>query len=179
MHRTLATIAIGILFVAPAAPAKAQAIVTQPDYGAARAGLRVGYGGHGLDLQASVDSPRFGSLVRFRADIGHGAWLGINNEEFAPTVTRVAASVLFYFAPRHLPEFPAYVGAGVGAFVPHDEGYRTRVGTRVILGMELTVDRWTAGPELEFDLSPGNLDQFRRKDLVPTIRAGIAIRRRF
>ena len=62
------------------------------NYDSARAGLRVGYGGHGLDLQASVDSPRFGSLVRIRADVGHGHWVGINGEEFTPRVTRVAAS---------------------------------------------------------------------------------------
>ena len=178
MHRRLAAIAIVILFVTPAAPARAQTI-TLANYDAARAGLRVGYGGHGLDLQASVDSPRFGSLVRFRADVGHGAWVGINNEEFAPTVTRIAASALFYFAPRDLPEFPAYVGVGIGAFVPHDDGFRTRMGTRLTLGMELTVDRWTVGPEIELDLTSGKRDQFRRTDLVPTGRVGIAIRRHF
>ena len=178
MHRTLATIAIGILFVAPAATASAQT-VRLVDYDAARAGLRVGYGGRGLDLQASVDSPRFLSYVRIRADVGHGAWLGINNEQFAPMVTRVAASALFYFAPSHAPELPAYLGLSVAAFVPHEEGVETRVGARLTLGMEVTLDRWTAGPELEFDLPPGKLDQFRQKDLVPTIRWGVAIRRRF
>ena len=177
MHRTLVAIAIGILFVAPAAPARAQTIVALDDYDTARAGLRVGYGGHGLDFQASVDSRRFVSLVRFRADVGHGHWLGINAEEFAPRVTRVAASALFYFAPRHQPELPAYVGAGIAAFVPHGDGFPARVGGRVIAGMELSVDRWTVGPEIEFDLTPGELAQ--RKDLLPTGRIGIAIRRHF
>jgi len=179
MNRSLAAIAIVILFVVPVAPASAQTSVVLPNYDAARAGFRVGYGGHGVDLQASVDSPRFASLVRFRADVGHGDWVGINNEEFAPPVTRVAASALFYFSHRNQPEFPAYVGVGIGAFVPHDDGFRTRVGTRLTLGMELTVDRWTVGPELELDLTPGKLDQFRRTDLVPTGRVGIAIRRGF
>jgi hypothetical protein len=178
MHRSLA-IAIVVLFSAPAAPARAQTIVSLLNYDSARAGLRVGYGGHGLDLQASVDSPRFGSLVRFRADVGHGHWVGINGEEFTPTVTRVAASALFYFAPRERPEFPAYVGVGIGAFVPHDDGFTTRIGPRLTLGMEGSVDRWMVGPELEFELSPGNLDRFRRKDLLPTARVGIAIRRHF
>ena len=75
MHRSLAAIAIAILFVAPAAPARAQTTVALVDYDTARAGIRVGHGGRGLDLQASVDSPRFGSLVRFRADVGHGHWV--------------------------------------------------------------------------------------------------------
>jgi hypothetical protein len=94
-------------------------------------------------------------------------------------VTRVAASALFYFAPRERPEFPAYVGVGIGAFVPHGDGFTTRIGPRLTLGMEGSVDRWTVGPELEFELSPGNLDRFRRKDLLPTARVGIAIRRQF
>jgi hypothetical protein len=179
MHHTLTAIAIGILFVASAAAAEAQTIVTLSDFDTARAGLRVGYGGRGLDLQASVDSPRFGSLVRFRGDIGHGHWVGINAEELGPRVTRVAASALFYFAPRDRPEFPAYVGVGIGAFVPHGDGFTTRIGPRLTLGMEGSVDRWTVGPELEFDLSPGKLDQFRRTDLLPTARIGVAIRRHF
>src|SRR5688500_19503079 len=58
MHRTLVAIAIGILFVAPAAPAKAQTSIALANYDGARAGLRVGHGGRGLDLQASVDSRR-------------------------------------------------------------------------------------------------------------------------
>ena len=45
VHRSLAPIAIVILFVAPAAPARAQTTVTLLDYDAPRAGLRVGYGG--------------------------------------------------------------------------------------------------------------------------------------
>ena len=64
MHPTLSAIAIGVLFVAPNAPARAQTIVALTDYDTARAGLRVGCGGHGLDLQASVDSRRFASLIR-------------------------------------------------------------------------------------------------------------------
>jgi hypothetical protein len=179
MHRTLATIAIAVLCVASAAPARAQTIVALQDYDTARAGLRVGYGGHGMDLQASIDSRRYVSLARLRADVGHGHWLGINAEEFAPRVTRVGVSALFYFAPRHQPELPAYVGVGIAAFVPHADGFAARVGGRLILGMELSVERWTAGPEIEFDLTPGKLDRFQRKELVPTFRVGIAIRRHF
>ena len=179
MHRSLAAIAIVILFLAPAAPAGAQTIVPLPDYDAARAGLRVGYGGRGLDLQASVDSPRFLSFVRFRGDVGHGHWVGINAEEIAPRVTRFGASALLYFARRGRPEFPVYVGVGMGAFVPHGEDFPARMGKRLIVGMELSGDRWTVGPELEIDFSPGKLDRFVRKDLVPTMRIGIAIRRHF
>ena len=179
MQRTLTAIAIGILFVAPAASASAQTIALV-NYDAARAGLRIGYGGHGLDLQASVDSRRFVSLVRFRADVGHGHWLGINNEENETRVTRLAASALFYFAPHYRPEFPAYLGVGIGAFVPHDDGFATRMGARLIAGMEGSGDRWTVGLEIELDLTAGTpLDRFPRKDLLPTGRVGIAIRRHF
>jgi hypothetical protein len=45
--------------------------------------------------------------------------------------------------------------------------------------MERSGDRWTVGPELEIDLSPGKLDRFVRKDLLPTVRIGIALRRHF
>jgi len=178
MHRTLAAIAIGVLLVAPAPPARAQTIALA-DHDAARAGLRVGYGGRGLDLQASVDSRRFASLVRFRADVGHGHWLGINNEENAPMVTRVAASALFYFAPPYQPEFPAYVGVGIGAFVPHGDGFPTRMGARVIAGMEGSGDRWTVGLEVGLGLTRGRLDRCTRRGLVRTGRVGMAIRRHF
>ena len=174
MHHRLAAIAIVILFITPAAPASAQTIALA-DYDAARAGLRVGHGGRGLDLQASVDSPRFLSLVRFRADIGHGHWLGINSNGDEPRVTRAAASALFYFAPSYRPEFPAYVGVGIGAYVPHGDGFPTRIGTRLIAGMEGSGNRWTVGLEGELDFTHGD----RRKDLLPTMRVGIAIRRHF
>ena len=179
MHRTLAAIAIVILIVAIPAPARAQTIAPLPDYDAARAGLRVGYGGRGLDLQASVDSPRFISFVRFRADVGHGHWIGINNERFAPRVTRVAASAHLYFWRRNLPGFSSYVGGGIAAFVPHGDDFATRTGKRVILGMEHSGDRWTVGPEIEIDLSSTRRDQFGRRGLAPTMRLGIAIRRNF
>ena len=183
MHRSLAAIAIVILFITPASSARAQTI-TLRDYDTPRAGLRVGYGGHGLDFQASLDSPRFASLVRFRADVGHGQWLGINSEGNEPRVTRVAASALFYFSPSHhgrpgRPDFPAYVGVGIGAFVPHGDGFPTRKGGRLTLGMEGSGDQWTVGLEGELDFISGTLDQFSRKDLQPTARVGIAIRRHF
>lgn len=120
MHCRLVAMSIVVLFVAPATPAGAQTPNALADFDCARAGLRVGHGGRGLDLQASVDSPRFGSFVRFRADVGHGRWLGINGGQFEPRVTRFAASALFYFARRDVPEFPAYIGVGIGAFLPHD-----------------------------------------------------------
>ena len=180
MHRSLAAIAIVILFAARAAPARAQTIVGPPDYDVARAGLRVGYGGSGVDLQASVDSPRFLNLVRFRADAGHGHWVGINSERNDPRVTRVATAALFYFAPSHRPEFPAYLGAGIGAFFPHGDGFPNQMGARVIAGMEGSGDQWTVGLEVELDLTPGKpLDRFPGKDLLPTGRVGIAIRRHF
>jgi hypothetical protein len=133
MHRTPTAIAIIILIVATAGSAAAQTIVPLPDYDAARAGLRVGYGGRGLDLQASVDSSRFVSLVR----------------------------------------------VGVGAFVPHGDDFAALMGKRLILGMEHSGYRWTVGPEIEIDLSPRGRDRFGRRNLVPTMRMGIALRRNF
>ena len=95
-------------------------------------------------------------------------------------VTRVAASALFYFAPPHQPEFPAYVGVGIGAFVPHGGGFATRTGGRLTAGMEGSGDRWTVSLEVEADLTSGKpLDRFPLKDLLPTGRVGIAIRRHF
>jgi hypothetical protein len=179
MHRCLATIAIVILFVAPAAPARAQTITLQ-NYDTPRAGLRLGHGGRGLDLQASVDSQRFGSFVRFRADVGHGHWLGINGNGNEPKVTRIAASALFYFAPSHQPDFPAYVGVGIGRFVPHGDGFPTRTGARLTAGMEGTADRWTVGLEVELDLTSGKpLKDFPGRDLLPAGRIGVGIRRHF
>jgi hypothetical protein len=139
----------------------------------------VGYGGHGADLDVSVESPRFGGLIRLRADVGHGAWVGINSGGNEPRVTRVAGSALLYFAPRDMPWFPAYVGIGIGKFMPHSEDFTARMGERLILGMEVSGDDWTIGPELEFDLTRGKLDQFVRKDPLPTFRVGVAFRRHF
>ena len=102
-------LAIVVILTSPAA-AQSISIV---DHDSARAGVRVGYGGHGVDLDVSVDSRRFARLVRFRGDVGHGAWLGINSEGNEPTVTRLAASALLYVTPRDMPEFPAYIGIGI------------------------------------------------------------------
>ena len=56
----------------------------------------------------------------------------------------------------------------------------TRMGTRVIAGMEGSGDRWTVGLEVELDLTSGKpLDRLPGKDLLPTGRVGIAIRRHF
>ena len=149
------------------------------DVDAARAGVRVGYGGRGLDLDVSVDSRRFASLVRLRADVGHGAWVGINGLGNEPPVTRLAASALLYFAPRDMPELPAYVGVGIGAFLPQGDDVPDRIGKRLIIGMELSGDGWAVGPEVEFDLTHSKLDPFVRHDLLPTFRIGIAVRRHF
>lgn len=178
MRCIVVPIRILAILVVITAPAAAQTIsIVDPD--SARAGVRVGYGGHGIDLDASVDSRRFAGLVRFRADVGHGAWVGINSEGNEPPVTRLAAAALLYFAPRDRPGLPAYVGIGIGAFLPHGEEFTTRTGTRLILGMEVSGDGWTVGPEIEFDLTRGRLDRFVRSDLLPTLRAGVAVRRHF
>jgi hypothetical protein len=160
------------------ATAAAQTI-TLSDPDAARAAVRVGYGGRGPDLDVSIDSPRIAGLFRFRGDIGHGHWLGINGNRDEPRVTRVAASALLFVAPRHAPDLPWFIGIGIGAFVPHGSEFRTRRGARLIIGMEGVFDRWAIGPEVEADLTNGALDRTVRKDLLPTFRVGIAVRRQF
>jgi hypothetical protein len=111
--------------------------------------------------------------------VGHGQWVGINNEENTPRVTRFAGSALLYFAGRGRPSFPTYVGVGIGAFVPHGDGFATRTGTRLTWGIERMGERWTVGAEIEVDLPLGERDRLVRTHLVPTTRAGLAIRRNF
>jgi hypothetical protein len=170
-----------IVMTATAAPLAAQTI-TAPGIESARVGIKPGYGGRGLDFDLSVDSARLAAF-RFRADVGHGHWVGINSNGNEPRVTRFAASALLFMAPRvhgrSRPEFPTYLGVGIGAYVPHGAGFAARTGVRVIAGMELSGEKWTAGPEFEADLTNRTLDQFVRKDLLPTFRIGFAIRRHF
>ena len=171
------TFLIAILALA-ASPAAAQTI-TLEDTTNARAGVRVGYPGKGVDWDLSIDSPRFMDAIRFRADIGHGHWSGINSNGDEPHVTRVAGAALLFIRPPDDPRTPllGYVGIGFAAFVPHRAGMPTQKGRRILLGMEGSVNRWDFGPEIEIDLANpayGQLDP-----LNPDIRFGIAFRRRF
>ena len=77
------------LLCAAAVSAEAQTI-TLVDNSSARGSLRLGYGGHGPDWDASIDSPLFANLVRFRAGMGIGKWDSEFDSHPDPTVTRSA-----------------------------------------------------------------------------------------
>ena len=165
----------GALFGTMVGTSAAQAI-TRIDTDAARASLRAGYGGHGPDLDVSVDTRQLLGAVRFRAGVGHGRWVGINSEGTPPTVTRAAASALLYFRDLRDPtNIRPYVGIGVTALAARGIDLDRRLGTRLTAGLEYTGERWTiALPEVELDIPRENA-----ADLFPTVRVGLAFRRRF
>jgi hypothetical protein len=165
-----------ILFSLLAVCADAQTMTTE-DLNAARASVRLGYGGDGPDWDVSLDSPKLADAFRIRAGIGHGSWVGINQNRTEPAITRLSAVALLYLRPRQVTfDFFGYVGAGVVALMPQRSGTTTQLGTRVVLGMEGTLGRWTIGPEVEVDLPRPDSGP---PALVPTLRGGFALRRRF
>jgi hypothetical protein len=168
-----------LIFTLLATAAAAQTF-TMENLDAARAGVRVGYGGHGADWNVSADSPRLASLVRVRADIGHGSWVGINSAGHEPDVTRLGVSALM-FLRRHdaPPSLFGYVGFGFIRLIPHREGLRKQSGRRLLLGMEGSAGRWSVGPEFEIDITGGHDAAMAQDGLLPTIRLGLALRRRF
>ena len=64
------------MLIGIAAQTSAQTM-TIDDIDAARVGVRVGFGGHGIDWQTSIDSPLLAGLGRFRADLGLGRWVSL------------------------------------------------------------------------------------------------------
>jgi hypothetical protein len=168
-----------IAIVTLVASSAAAQTITLDDERAARAGVRVGYGGKGVDWDLAIDSPRFANLIRFRADVGHGSWAGINSAGGEPDVTRVAGAALLVIRPPDDPRpvILSYVGIGIAAYVPHRAGMPTQKGKRIILGMEASVNRWDFGPEIEIDLASPISGPFDH--LNPAIRMGLAFRRRF
>ena len=171
--------AIVTLISATAGTSAAETITTH-NTDTARANVRVGYGGRGVDLDLSIDSPRLAHLVRFRAGVGHGHWVGINSAGNEPAVTRLAISALFFIPTRDVrPILEPYVGIGIGAFVPRGAAINTQTGRRLILGMEGSGESWTVGTEVEVDFTTGDDGPSVRDDLLPTFRIGLALRRRF
>lgn len=170
--------------------AAAQAVTVYDPGASARANVKVSYGGHGPDLDASVESPLLMTFVRVRGAIGRGNWVGVAETHppsgSDPSVTRLAGAVMItgHFAARGRPPEDYvrwYVGAGITALVPRGVGMDRQRGTRVILGVDFSGERWTVAPELEFDI-PRHSDvsrPFRGDDLVPTARIGLALRRHF
>lgn len=178
MRRIRVLTLTGILIAGSAAGAGAQ-IITSYDNSGARASAKVGYGGHGLDWDASVDSPLMADFLRVRGSLGRGKWRSEFDSYDDPIVTRLAASaIVFIRSPRDL---KPYVGVGVAAYVPRGIDWNTRRGGRLILGMEGSGERWTIGLEVELDL-PNESPNARRgidDDLYMAGRIGLALRRRF
>jgi hypothetical protein len=163
------------------ASAGAQTITTYDNSGA-RASLRIGYGGHGIDWDTSVDSPLLADLVRFRGSVGQGRWASEFDSSPDPTVTRLAASAIVFIPPRYpQDDLRPYVGVGLSAYLPRGVGVNTRTGTRLIAGLEGSGERWTVGLEVELDLPRlNNVDRPAiGDDLFLAGRIGIAVRRRF
>jgi hypothetical protein len=167
--------------LALAAPCVAQTItLINPD--GARAGVKVGYGGRGPDVSASIDSPQFGGL-RMRLDAGIGRWVGMDSQPppagTNPVVGRVAAMAILTWRPY--PEnFRPMIGLGYAAYVPHHQEMLKQRGVRVLLGFDCVVDQWSVAPEIELDVpSYGGRPMRTGADLLPTHRFGIAVRRRF
>lgn len=153
--RTLATPAI--ILVMASVTLSAQSLMVGDEEGA-RVTAQIGHGGNGLDVAAALDSPAVGHLIRFRADVGHGAWDGINSRGGEPPVTRATGSALLFFRPPDQPPIRGYVGIGIGAYLPHRGSMHTQFGPRLTLGFEGEGYPWTIGSLSPFaDVS----DEFR------------------
>jgi hypothetical protein len=174
------------LIVTASAVASSAQTITLEDTSAARAGVRIGYGGRGPDFAASFDSPRFADFVRFRADLGVGRWTDwfeswppVGDD---PSVMRMAGAVLLYV---HRPELPPnllmYGGVGFSAYLPRGVDVPRQRGTRLIFGIEGSGERWDIGPEVEVELPASRSESIPHisNNLLPTARIGVAIRRRF
>jgi hypothetical protein len=183
--RTLRLLSAAVTLTCVTAASAAAQTITLHDNSAARAGLRVGYGGHGVDWDTSIDSPLLADLVRFRGSVGHGRWDSEFDSYADPVVTRLGASALIFIRSRY--DLRPYVGLGLSAYVPRGGTFTTRTGRRLIAGAEGSGERWTVGLEVEIDLPrqdevgghPSRFVPFVNNELFPAGRIGIAVRRRF
>jgi hypothetical protein len=173
---------IAALLIAVAAPAAAQITIIDPD--TARAAFRVGFGGRGLDVDGSIDSPLLAGIFRLRGSVGEGRWVGLGEVPppagASPRVLRAAASALVFIPKGPLsPNVSTYIGLGVAAYSPLGVDIDRQFGKRVIWGIEGTGDQWTIGAEVEADLPNTNNVRSAGYDLIPAVRIGIAVRRHF
>ncbi len=193
--RHLAFACLFVTLATATAPVSEAQTLTVHDPSGARAGFKTSYGGRGVDWETSVESPRFGDLVRLRAALGQGRWVGWSESlppgGGDPVVTRVAGAVVFAWQPqpryrgRHrspVIDLRPYVGVGYAAYVPQHPDMKGETGVRFILGVEGSGLRWTVGPEIELDAPRYHrtgAPRVARHGLAPTARIGIAVRRRF
>jgi hypothetical protein len=171
------TATVGLIWIMVAS-AGAQTITSYDNRGA-RASLKVGYGGHGIDVEPSIESPLMADLLRVRGGVGWGRWDSEFDSYDNPTITRLAASGLVYIPTRNT--LKPYVGLGFSAYVPRGTDMRTQTGARLILGAEGSGDGWTVGGEVEIDVPrTARLDRPPGGNyLFPMARVGLAIRRHF
>src|SRR5262245_13101819 len=98
--------------------------ITVDDVHAARIGGRVGFGGRGIDLESSVDSPLLAEIFRFRGSLGIGRWVGMGEVPppagSSPVVTRISGAALLFIPSRDLPNVRSYGGIGISSNFPHD-----------------------------------------------------------
>jgi len=176
------TVVVIALIVTTAAPAAAQITIIKAD--AARAAFRVGYGGRGIDLDGSIDSPRLAGLFRLRGSLGLGHWVGLGElpppAGASPRVARAAASALMFFPMSGASSnVSSYLGIGIAAYSPLGVEMSRQTGKRVTWGIEGAGDGWTLGAEVEADLPDSRDNRLAGYDLIPTVRVGFAVRRHF
>lgn len=152
-----------------------------------RLSLAAGYGGHGVDLQAAVESRLLWDRVRLRASLGHGRW----DEQFTPLglaaplprVTRLGFSVIRFSQSDRQVAVRGYAGAGFTVLALHGDR-RALNGIHGLLGIEANGDHWSFGPEFVVELpaydrtwpSPAERPLVR---LAPAARIAFSLKRRF
>lgn len=179
MQRIHLLTGIVLLLWATAGRAEAQTI-TLIDNNGPRASLRVGYGGHGIDWESSIDSPLLADVVRLRGGLGWGRWDSDFDSYENPIVTRLAGSALVFIRTRN--DLKPYLGLGVSAYFPWGMDIKNQTGTRLILGAEASGDRWTVGVEVELDVPRDRRSVDGPRAGTPLYlvgRIGLAVRRHF
>ena len=154
--------------------------ITVYDEGGPRVGAALGYGGHGADLEASIDSPELWNSVRLRALIGVGRWVGFGELPGDPQVTRIGISVIRMGRRDVRYSVRPYGGFGFSGYFRDGAGLQS--GVHLVLGMEGSGERWTIGPEVGLELPVVRRAAVfvePHDHLDPTARIGIALRRRF
>ena len=174
-----------ILLLLPRLSAAQQISIIDTD--GARAAVAAGYGGHGVDLQASVESRLLWDRVRLRAALGHGRWdehllLPSAGATRLPRVTRLGFSLIrFSQVDRHTP-VRGYGGAGFTLLAPHG-AMEAHGGVHVLLGLEANAERWSFGPELVVEVPAYDrswrLLEGRTVYLAPAARITVGLKRRF
>jgi len=174
---TYTRLSLVAVFVGLAAVPVAAQDATIIDSNSPRWSAFVGYGGHGFDLEAAVDSRMLGDRYRLRGSIGHGRWDDVGEEAPTPRMSRVSLSLL-KFSSRH-DDPRTYLGVGYTWLLPRGPFVGAYQGLHVTAGIEGKGTRWTFGPEVAVDLPFGRRPYSdAHPQLCGTARIGITIHRR-